>query len=307
MPETDNGIVYHYCSLEAFKSIIENKCLWLCDVQKSNDSAECTYFENIMINHINYNILLLTSNYNHDDNRDRKIKALQLLKESLHNSQTERATIYSCSFSYNGDQLSQWRGYADDGYGIAIGFSDYFFVRQLPHGTFNRVLYGQGHANSTCEKILQKAFLSYEHDKNGENDPDYTTTFVLNVLEQLDRHNIFFKSDAFIEENECRVVMRIAPNRYSALSYDFLLRNPHIDPNDTTLNFSISTEKYRIAQHTFSSYIELSFDKIKDLLINSITLGPKCQADPKDIRQFLRICGYNTDDIIIKRSFATYR
>lgn len=59
MPETDNGIVYHYCSLETFKSIIENKCLWLCDVQKSNDSAECTYFENIMKNHINYNILLL--------------------------------------------------------------------------------------------------------------------------------------------------------------------------------------------------------------------------------------------------------
>lgn len=37
----NNEVVYHYCSLETFKNIISHQCLWLCDVQKSNDSKEC--------------------------------------------------------------------------------------------------------------------------------------------------------------------------------------------------------------------------------------------------------------------------
>lgn len=60
----NNEIVYHYCSLDSFKSIIENNCLWLCDVQKSNDSDERTFFENIMKNTIEYfikNPIALTS------------------------------------------------------------------------------------------------------------------------------------------------------------------------------------------------------------------------------------------------------
>ena len=34
------GIVYHYCSVPAFISIIRNKELWLTDVLKSNDPME---------------------------------------------------------------------------------------------------------------------------------------------------------------------------------------------------------------------------------------------------------------------------
>lgn len=52
MTNTNDQIVYHYCSLEVFKSIIENECLWLCDVQKSNDSQERIYFEKIMLEQI---------------------------------------------------------------------------------------------------------------------------------------------------------------------------------------------------------------------------------------------------------------
>ena len=39
-------LVYHYCSMEAFKSIIENKTLRLTDITKSYDSAEVKRFLN---------------------------------------------------------------------------------------------------------------------------------------------------------------------------------------------------------------------------------------------------------------------
>ena len=42
-------LIFHYASLETFKSIIENHCIWLCDVQKSNDSTERTYFEQVLL------------------------------------------------------------------------------------------------------------------------------------------------------------------------------------------------------------------------------------------------------------------
>lgn len=33
--------LYHYCSVEAFFSIIKNASLWLSDIEKSNDYEEC--------------------------------------------------------------------------------------------------------------------------------------------------------------------------------------------------------------------------------------------------------------------------
>ena len=36
-------IVYHYCSLEGFLSIIQNASLWISDISKSNDCLESSY------------------------------------------------------------------------------------------------------------------------------------------------------------------------------------------------------------------------------------------------------------------------
>lgn len=40
-------ILYHYCSVETFFNIIKNSCLWLSDIEKSNDYQECIqmYFD----------------------------------------------------------------------------------------------------------------------------------------------------------------------------------------------------------------------------------------------------------------------
>ena len=33
-------VLYHYCSLSTFKSIFDNKSIWLSDIRRSNDSLE---------------------------------------------------------------------------------------------------------------------------------------------------------------------------------------------------------------------------------------------------------------------------
>ncbi len=306
MPDTGSGIIYHYCSLEAFKSIIENKCLWLCDVQKSNDSTERVYFENIMLDQIDhYSEVLKGKN---DVDKERALQALQLVKEALQNPETERAPVYSCSFSYNGDQLSQWRGYADDGYGVAIGFNAEILKQQLPFENFGRISYDYEQAKKNCWNILQTSFSYCNGSDPIQYGPDYCSLFGMNVLSELERNNIFFKSNAFAEEQEFRIAVCINSHCFSTSRYQ--LHTPasiRIKLSDMASNFNVSTEKFRVAQHKLSSYLELSFEKIKDHFVTVIRLGPKCLAEAKDIRYFLKCNNYKVGGIKIKHSAATYR
>ena len=44
--EKKSDIVYHYCTLQGFLSIIQNASLWVSDISKSNDDLECIYARN---------------------------------------------------------------------------------------------------------------------------------------------------------------------------------------------------------------------------------------------------------------------
>lgn len=37
---SETYLVYHYCSIETFKNILQSKVLWLCDLTDSNDEEE---------------------------------------------------------------------------------------------------------------------------------------------------------------------------------------------------------------------------------------------------------------------------
>lgn len=37
---SESYLVYHYCTVDTFKSILKSKVLWLCDLTDSNDEQE---------------------------------------------------------------------------------------------------------------------------------------------------------------------------------------------------------------------------------------------------------------------------
>lgn len=37
---SETYLVYHYCTVETFKNILQSKVLWLCDLTDSNDEQE---------------------------------------------------------------------------------------------------------------------------------------------------------------------------------------------------------------------------------------------------------------------------
>ena len=104
-----NKTFYHYCSIDSFFKIIESKSIWLSNSSVMNDFEENTRIEK----HFSM-IDSLFENENHIELKNWIKPFYELFKPD-----------YSLIFclSEEKDQLSQWRGYANDGTGVSIGFN----------------------------------------------------------------------------------------------------------------------------------------------------------------------------------------
>ena len=103
------SVIYHYCGLTAFAGIVKGKAIWLSDAYYMNDYSE-------------HRLII-----------DKAIQRIEMAKAGGGGCPSHDALLelihgvpihpYICCFSMDGDLLSQWRAYADDGAGFAIGFS----------------------------------------------------------------------------------------------------------------------------------------------------------------------------------------
>jgi hypothetical protein len=101
-------ILYHYCSNNAFHSIIENRRIWLSSLSLSNDSMEGKLVAEIL------------ARIAKADGLDQA--ATQRLQKLVSGLEQVIDGLGFC-LSEDGDLLSQWRGYATDATGVSIGFS----------------------------------------------------------------------------------------------------------------------------------------------------------------------------------------
>lgn len=94
-------MLYHYCDQSAFINIIKNKVLWASDLTKMNDPTELVHGPQILV--ALYRSIFPNSK-------------VDLSKErSLPNNGYMHL---ACSMSKDGDLLSQWRAYSNDGAGF---------------------------------------------------------------------------------------------------------------------------------------------------------------------------------------------
>ena len=103
VPET----LCYYCSVEAFIGIIQSKTLWMSNGFSMNDFLEVKWADHI--------IREVLDNHRKDTNK-------AFLDKVWQHYEINKFQPYFACFSSKADMLSQWRAYADDGYGFAIGF-----------------------------------------------------------------------------------------------------------------------------------------------------------------------------------------
>ena len=278
-------ILYHYCGLDAFLSIIKNSTLWLSDIRKSNDYLECVYCR---------------------DKINEKIRGfLEDDKEALEawnfgyniNSDLSMDMIsYVACFSENKDQLSQWRGYADNGAGIAVGFSRESFAdlkEAAPsHISFRKVIYDEKEQEKFIERIARDSIKAME------------TKPVAQVAAELNQnYRLQFpvlKNASFEEEAEWRIIFNDS----------FSKRKRHVGKN-----ILFSGIRYTVREKRLVSYIEMDFSKLKYNAIKEIWIGPKAEVEIQDILHLLDVYGYYDDvenynesaPIKIAHSASSYR
>ena len=110
-------ILYHYCSLTSLMAILETRVIRLSSVLHMNDSKELRWF------------LDLATEYVHKNHSAKSAERWAKVFEDWRHS-----FVYCFCFSRLRDSLSQWRAYADDGHGVAIGFDSTFtWSDRKPH------------------------------------------------------------------------------------------------------------------------------------------------------------------------------
>ena len=308
-------VLYHYCSLSTFKSILDNKSIWLSDIRRSNDSLELQW---IMGKCQSY-ILQAWVDYVEAVKKERGLEVLSLehfdrFKDlynlvSAYDADDDTKNWVFC-LSEKADDLGQWRGYADDGKGIAIGFNSAVFktinqIGQIVRSTtvdlkFDKVHYSERDIKAFFDRAVGAQKITVDMS------PD-------DVIEKLKRALGFsymfapmFKNDKFRDEKEWRIV-------YSMHFGDLMNgQKPGIPNAENKYTDTLTLEKYAFAQrgNTLVSHLELGLPQMKRA-IHNITIGPKSDITPTDVKLYLISLGlldnFADDSIEVQRSAISYR
>ncbi|MBF4471085.1 DUF2971 domain-containing protein [Flavobacterium sp. HJJ] len=277
-----NDLIYHYCSAETFHSICTNNTVRFSDLFSMNDFLEI---------HWGYQIWQKAANEIFDEVTE---EFLNKVDEIISGSSLSFNFLASC-FSLEGDVLSQWRAYADDGNGYCIGF-DARHILGLP-STPLKVLYDEKKQIAEIIDILRKI---YKFESEAKEDERYGKDF-FEICALLSADLTSFKNPAFKEEKEVRLIHILTfeeSNTYLKL----------VDKGGTYFgeDYDGQEVKFRMAKNLPIPYIDFNFiNKNGDNPIKEVILGPKNDSRLTAIAVYLETLGI--PNVKLRNSTASYR
>lgn len=343
--ENKKNIIYHYCSFETFMSILSNKKIWLSDIFKMNDWSEENYLEYLLLKYLKgikdnligdkkYIRYLENQDKNNFFNLNKKTKEydelfyrinLFLIKNRLLKLKSTSFCRYICCFSKKGDLLSQWRAYANDGRGFAIGF-DVDILKELLKDTeirLEEVEYIQ-----KKDKIKKSELKKFEKklpqipyiDKDQELKQMIKESIIVNsdddFLFSIDfsfflRHiltNIMAKSyfDSELEKLSLQRLKKLTKIKSSVFSEELEYRIIMIEDKKNSKSKNIKFRKSK-NENNLIRYQEFSLDC--QGVIAEIIIGPKNNTSPKELLEYLKQLGSDNshvENVYIRKSDIPY-
>jgi hypothetical protein len=277
---TDDQLIYHYCRPEAFLAIVTNGSMWFSDSSKLNDVSERDW---------GYSIF------------ERAARSLtkELGAEFIDSTLGPVAAGHLHSmlmigcFSRDADVLSQWRAYADDGRGFAIGFSPK--LMRLPAKPL-RVLYDEA---AQIQELVGNFRHIYETEKAagfkyGDDFQDHMFQVGLDLCA--------YKHPTFQEEQEiryahcCGIISQGRSKNIVPLGA--------LGPGGERLSEPLKIH-FRMTIGVIVPYVIIDYMKMAVTPIKEIVLGPQNRNAESDIETFLGSIGMA--DVAVRRSQAPYR
>jgi hypothetical protein len=282
-------VFYYYCSVTTFLNIVKNNSIFLSDPLKMNDDEEIKWFFHLL-NEVDENEEIFKDNHTVKYMKEKCADATRFLDTN------GQENIYICCFSKEGDLLSQWRAYGDDGRGIAIGFDldkitkrndglllkDVRYRYRLTEEDLS-IIYGLDYAEHAATTINRM--------RPSEKEDPYKI-FINQLLSEI----AVFKNGSFKEEQEVRLIYSEDTRLEEILGEQNGLTNKK---NTTKLPHA-----FRIhGNNDLIEYVEMMFNP-EELV--KVCIGPKCRLNETDVKKIVKLYVHK-EDIDVKKSSSSYR
>jgi hypothetical protein len=285
-------LLYHYTDGYGLHGILESGSLWLTDVFSLNDPTELRHGIDTF----------LASMREHTSKAKQDLdKFMQNLEEMLTDHTENVINHFICSFSQTGEDLGQWRAYADNGCGYALAFDgQLLYDAWLRKAGVNRIkgtdkglrfafpviyekeLLDQG-SNRIITKLLEVLALTNAPGVKADAVRLFQDRVIPKVAVRVVMLSILFKHAAYKNEDEFRFLQLLFSN-------------------------SLQNVKYRNRPYSLVRYLEWNWRAISPKALRKIIVGPS--ADWNIARQFARDClraFHPARDIEIVASEIPYR
>ena len=280
MQDNKDEYVWHYTKLEAFLSIIKNKELWLSNLKYTNDPLEGEF----SYDEFNRILALLAKKKPY-----KKIYE-EFLKMDKNMFKID-SNIYSMSFSKRSDKMQHWQVYGDQFHGIAFRINvgkiknriaELGFVNQYLY--YLEMKYQQKDLEESVGNYLQKLMNEYQSFTFDGVIPNIImSTYNMALLQN--------KSEIFLGEDEtrfalCETFMESALNSF-AIEYE---RQNQIDLDE--YGFGPNCKKFYFSKGLIKSRYSIALNDVwGDDLIDEVVIGPLCNQDKRELKDFLASCG----------------
>jgi hypothetical protein len=265
---------FHYCSAAAFWGIVTSQTLWLSSVWALNDGEELWWARKATG-------LVLG---NHATKFPAEFR--EFILSSLASPDPHVLPLVT-SFSRNGDLLSQWRAYAEDGTGFAIKFNPNVLRKMPVHMTSISYRPEQQH-----QLILNTLQVFYKYWKMRT---EAARSAVWEILPYLSFDLIALKHPSFFEEQEVRLVHLLIKNEDSWVDV-----GGH-DENERPIKGVKVMTRNKYGEEV--PYIALPFPNRS--VVSGVILGPKNPLSNDEVQH--KMCKLGFQGASVRRSFSPYR
>lgn len=277
--------IYHYTNDAGLRGILENKLLWLTDIFDLNDPSELRHG----LNNASQTLFELTS----DLTPECKFLA-ERFADFVRSGVRETADYFCCCFSSEADELGQWRAYADNGHGFALGFDAESLERDFGvpgdglRSTFP-VAYDDEKLSNIQREIIQSALEAVQLPDSGYLSEEWGRKYATLIATRLTSNAIyastFFKHTAYKNESEYRFM--------SVFGID----NPPV------------TRKYRSRPYSLVKYIDYPWGQKSLASLKEIIIGPAADRTKatKLANNCLQAFGFSNSEVKIVQSTVPYR
>jgi hypothetical protein len=262
-----SALMYHYTSREALINILTTRRMWATDLRVMNDPRELTHGRKLIAQRCKATI-----------RRRRNDVVQNFLRGTFTNFRrliADPSTSFSISFSEHPDLPHQWRDYAADGSGFALGWSMDSPCPEIPLRMW--VTYDQGTQKGLIDGLID-FHLSWLRDGVSLHGLEPAEAFAqagLSLATFFDVALQTFKSNAWSLESESRYV------------YQFF---HGYEPSGQIF-------KSRFARGVEKRYIEADFTNGE---LQRVVIGPRNDVGrtTKWLESLLHECGYANTNIV---------